>query len=169
MDTNSKLATTRKKTWFQFIVFTLMSMLTTLVDLGSFALFNYLIFTSLAGINFNWWLFDYSVANGGLTAFLSFALSFIISQTVNFFLQRKVTFQAANNLLLSGLLYALMVICVFFLQLRVPTLIRAPLGNAIGDGWADLIVKNANMTISFLIQFPLIKYVITRVGAKKTA
>ena len=161
-------AHTRKKTWFQFVLFTLMSLLTTLVDLGTFALLNYLVFASLASIDFQWWLFNYSVANGGLTAFLAFALSFVISQTVNFFLQRKVTFQATNNVLLSGLLYAAMVLMVFFLQLWVPTLVRAPLAQAIGEGWADLIVKNVNMTVSFLIQFPVSKYIIMRVGTKKT-
>jgi putative flippase GtrA len=165
----TKFDKARKKTWFQFVLFTLMSLLTTLVDLGTFALFNYLIFTSLSSISFQWWLFDYSLANGGLTAFLAFALSFIISQTFNFFLQRKVTFQATNNVLLSGILYAVMVLVVFFLQLWVPTLVRTPLADAIGEGWADLIIKNVNMTVSFLIQFPVSKYVIMRVGHKKTA
>ncbi len=154
----------RKKTWVQFILFTLMSMLTTLVDLGTFALFNYLVFTSFRQIVFNWWLLDYSIANGGLTAFLSFALSFAISQTFNFFMQRKVTFRATNNIWLSGLLYIVMVITVFFLQLYVPTLVRIPLAQLIGGQWADLIIKNLNMTLSFIIQFPIIKYVITRVG-----
>ena len=159
----------RKKTWFQFILFTLLSMVTTLVDLGTFSLFNYLIFVPYRSMAFQWWLFDYSVTNGGLTAFLSFALSFAISQTFNFFIQRKVTFQASNNLALSGLMYAAMVQVVFFLQLWVPTLIRQPFVDWVGEGWADFIIKNMNMTLSFLIQFPVNKYIIMRVGQRPTA
>ena len=165
--TETKLEKARKKTWLQFILFTLMSMLTTIVDLGTFALFNYLIFTPYRGISFQWWLIDYSIINGGLTAFLAFALSFAISQTFNFFMQRKVTFGATNNVALSGFLYAIMVLIVFFLQIWVPTLVRAPLSNAIGENWADLIIKNVNMTVSFIIQFPVSKYIIMRVGTKR--
>ena len=165
----TKFQQARKKTWIQFLLFTLMSLLTTVIDLGSFALFNYLVFTPYSGIDFQWWLLDYSVANGGLTAFLSFALSFLISQTFNFFMQRKVTFGATNNIALSASLYAVMILIVFFLQLWIPTLIRTPLANWIGGSWADLIIKNANMTLSFLIQFPVNKYIIMRVGHKKPA
>jgi len=159
----------RKKTWFQFILFTLLSMVTTLVDLGTFSLFNFLIFIPYRTVAFQWWLLDYSVINGGLTAFLSFALSFAISQTFNFFIQRKVTFQASNNLALSGLFYAAMVLVVFFLQLWIPTLIRQTFVDWIGASWADFVIKNMNMTLSFLIQFPVNKYIIMRIGRRPAA
>ena len=166
---NEKIEKARGKTWFQLVLFTLLSMVTTVVDLGTFALFNYLVFTAYRNIPFQWWLLDYSVPNGGFTAFLSFALSFAISQTFNFFIQRKVTFRAKNNLLLSGTLYAIMVLIVFSLQLWMPTVLRAPLSGLVGVGWADFIVKNVNMTISFLIQFPVSKYIIMRVGNRQVS
>jgi putative flippase GtrA len=151
-----------KKTFRQFIVFFLLSIVTTVVDLGTFSLFNYLIFTGLKTIDFQWWLFNYSVINGGLCAFLSFSISFVISQTFNFFIQRKVTFGANNNVLYSGLMYAVMVLLVFFFQLWIPTLLHEPLANLVGSNWGDFIIKNFNMTISFLIQFPMNKWVIMR-------
>jgi len=168
-DSRLAFSKARKKTWVQFVLFTLLSLVTTIVDLGTFALFNYLIFISYRQISFQWWLLDYSVANGGLTAFLAFSLSFVISQTFNFFIQRKVTFQANNNLAVSGFLYAVMVLVVFFLQIYLPTLIRIPLADIVGAAWADFIIKNGNMTVSFLIQFPVNKYVIMRFNKPKTS
>jgi len=152
----------KKKTLWQFIVFSLLSFVTTLVDLGSFSLFNYLIFVPLKTESFHFWVFNYDVAAGGLCAFLAFALSFVISQTFNFFIQRKVTFSANNNLWFSGMMYILMVLFVFFLSLWVPQLFRESLANIVGDNWADFILKNLNMTISFMIQFPMNKWVIMR-------
>jgi len=155
-------AITQKKTLWQFIKFTFLSLITTVVDLGTFSLFNYLIFTRLADVPFAWWLLDYGVEDGGLCAFLSFSLSFVVSQTFNFFLQRKVTFGATGNLLKSGILYAVMVLAVFALGVWIPTLIRSPLALLVGTAWADFLVKNVNMTLSFAIQFPMNKWVIMR-------
>ncbi len=147
---------------WQFVMFVLMSGITTLVDLATFAVFNFWIFRSLHDTPFFWGPIRYSVENGGLTAFGAFAVSFAVSQTVNFFLQRKKTFHATNNAVSSALLYALMVIGVYFLQLYVPTLIRAPIVAVIGAVIGDLLVKAINMILSMLIQFPLNKWVIMR-------
>ena len=148
--------------FWQFIVFMLMSCITTVVDLGSFSLLNFWAFSHLKEQAFSWWLINYSVAAGGLCAFLSFALSFAVSQTFNFFLQRKATFKADNNLLFSGVMYAVMVIAVYFLQIYLPTLIRESIARLIGSTYGDLVVKFVNMTMSMLIQFPMNKYVIMR-------
>lgn len=151
-----------KKTLWQFIMFTLLSLLTTLVDLGSFSLLNYVLLVSLKTTPFHFFIFNYDVLAGGLCAFLAFAISFILSQTFNFFIQRKVTFSANNNLLYSGIMYGLMVLTVFFIQLWIPQLLREWLSGLTTDNWADFILKNMNMTLSFLIQFPMNKYVIMR-------
>jgi len=156
------LTTSKKKTLGQFILFFLFSIVTTVVDLGTFSLFNYVIFTKWKETPFQFWLFDYSVMNGGLCAFLSFSVSFVISQTFNFFIQRKATFKANNNVLVSGILYTVMVLSVFFLQLWIPTLIRGPIVAFMGNTWGDFIIKNLMMTLSFAIQFPMNKWVIMR-------
>lgn len=153
---------TQHQTLWQFLMFTLMSSITTVVDFGSFALFNYLVFASLKAQPFTWWIINYSIADGGLCAFLAFALSFAISQTFNFFLQRKTTFKANNNVLYSGIMYATMVIGVYFFQLWVPSVIQSGIATAIGATLGATVVKFINMTISMLIQFPINKWVIMR-------
>ncbi len=152
----------QKESLWQFILFTLLSLVTTVVDLGTFSLFNYAIFLRFKTTAFSWWVFDYSVLNGGLCAFLSFALSFAISQTFNFIIQRKATFKATNNILFSALMYAVMVLSVLFFQLWFPTLVREGIVRFAGETWGDVIVKMMNMTISFAIQFPVNKWVIMR-------
>jgi len=147
---------------WQFLLFMLMSGITTLVDLGTFALFNFWLLRPYSATPFLWGPFRYGVESGGLTAFGAFAVSFAVSQTFNFFLQRKTTFKANNNAVVSAVLYAIMVVGVYFLQLLLPTLLRAPLAVLIGATLADLGMKLINMTASMLIQFPLNKYVIMR-------
>lgn len=147
---------------WQFVLFLLMSGLTTLVDLGTFALFNFWILAPYRMTQFNWGPFCYGVESGGLTAFGAFAVSFAVSQTFNFFLQRKTTFKANNNVVSSAVMYAIMVIGVYFVQLVLPTLLRAPLVALIGSISGDLAMKLLNMAVSMLIQFPLNKYVIMR-------
>jgi putative flippase GtrA len=155
-------------TLWQFVMFTLMSSITTVVDFGSFALFNYWVFTSLKEQPFTWWVINYSIEDGGLGAFLAFGLSFAISQTFNFFLQRRTTFKANNNVLYSGIMYAVMVIGVYFFQLWVPSVILAGIAAVIGSTMGAAVVKFINMTISMLIQFPMNKWVIMRnIGEKR--
>jgi putative flippase GtrA len=156
----------KNQTLWEFIKFTMMSLVTTIVDMGVFALLNYWLFVGYKDTSFNWWLFNYRVENGGLTAFLSLLVSFAISQTVNFILQRKVTFGATNNKVYSAIMYAIMVIAVYFFILWLPTLFIEPLYAAIGENWGGIITKMVSMNISFLIQFPMNKWVIMK--KKKT-
>jgi len=158
--------TKKNQTLWEIIKFTLMSLVTTIVDMGVFALLNYWLFVVYKDTSFNWWLFNYRVDNGGLTAFLSLLVSFAVSQMVNFILQRKVTFGATNNKLYSAIMYAIMVIGVYFFILWLPTLFIQPLYAAIGENWGGIITKMVSMTISFLIQFPMNKWVIMK--KKKT-
>jgi putative flippase GtrA len=159
---------TKHETLWQFVMFTLMSSITTVVDFGSFALFNYWVFIPLKEQPFKWSIINYSIEDGGLGAFLAFGLSFAISQTFNFFLQRKTTFKANNNVLYSGIMYAVMVIGVYFFQLWVPSVIQAGIAAVIGATMGAAVVKFINMTISMLIQFPMNKWVIMRnIGEKR--
>lgn len=151
----------KAQTMWEIIVFYLMSGITTVVDLAAFALFNYLVFTAFRNVDFHWWLLDYSVANGGLCAMLSMACSFAVSQTVNFFLQRKVTFGASNNVLRSAVMYAVMVVSVFVLVLWLPTVLLEPMTAWLGAA-APMIVKLITQFVSALIQFPINKWVIMK-------
>lgn len=147
---------------WQFVLFMLMSGITTIVDFSSYVIFNFVVFKELSDVSFKWWIINYTVETGGLGAFYSFALSFLISQTFNFFLQRKTTFKANNNVLKSSLMYAVMVIFVYFLQLYLPSLIQKELIVLLGVTFGSMSMKVINMTVSMLIQFPLNKYVIMK-------
>jgi len=152
----------KKESLAQFIKFTLVSLMTTVVELISFSIVNYFIFSSLALIPFKLWLIDYSVANGGLRTFLAFGISYIIAQGFNFTVQRKVTFQANNKVLHSFFLYILMIFGIFVIQLWLPTILRSPISKVIGENWADFLIKNMMMTLAFLIQFPLNRWFIMK-------
>ncbi len=123
---NNDLSNHKNKTFGQFILFLLFSMVTTVVDIGAFT------------------------------------LSFIISQTFNFFIQRKATFKATNNIIYSGIMYFLMVLIVLFFQIWIPTIVRQPVIALVGIKWGEFLIKNVNMTLSFLIQFPMNKWIIMR-------
>ena len=149
-------------TLWQFILYMLMGCLTSVVDFGTFALLNFWILVRFRYQPFSWWLIDYSIKNGGLTAFLSFAISFAISQIFNFVLQRKTTFKANNNVAGSAVMYTIMILLVYVFQLYLPTLTRVPLVALLGVTLGDIMVKVINMTSSMLIQFPINKWVIMR-------
>ena len=73
---NLRNFTKKNQTLWEFIKFTLMSGVTTIVDMGVFALLNYWLFAGYKTVGFSWWLFNYRVENGGLTAlFLASLLS----------------------------------------------------------------------------------------------
>ncbi|MBU1094337.1 MAG: GtrA family protein [Firmicutes bacterium] len=150
-----------KHIW-EFIKYTSVSLLTSLVEISVFALFNYWIFSSLSQIEIQIWLLDYSLANGGLCSFLAFSLSFIIAQIFNFIVQRKATFKANNRVLSSAIMYGIMILIIFLLQLWIPTLIHVPISNLVGNDWADLIIKNMMMFLAFIIQYPMNKWVIMK-------
>jgi len=150
------------QTKMQFIVYTLVSLVTTIVELISFSLFNYLIFKSLSDQGFKLGFIEYTASNGGLTIFLSISLSFLIAQIFNFIVQRKMTFKANNHVLSSAVMYGIMITIIFILQMWLPTLIREPLTNVMRDGLADFIAKNMMMTLAFIIQFPINKWIIMR-------
>lgn len=152
----------KHQTKWQMIVYTLVSLVTTVVELITFSLFNYVLFTQLANQSFRLGFINYSVENGGLTIFLSISLSFVIAQIFNFIVQRKKTFQANNHVLFSALLYSIMILVIFILQMWLPTLIRQPLSDIMNTGLADFIAKNMMMTLAFIIQFPINKWVIMR-------
>ena len=152
----------KKGTLWQIIMFYLVSGIVTIVDLAVFSLCSYLVFKGFQDIGVQWWLLDYTVENGGLCALLSLAVSFAVSQSVNFLLQRKVTFTATSNVVFSAIMYAIMVIGIYFLIIWLPTLYYADFVSWFGATWGPILVKISTQLISCLIQFPMNKWVIMR-------
>lgn len=152
----------KRPTLYQLLSFWLLGGVAMAVDLLAFALFQYWLFAGLKDVGASWWLFDYGVQNGGLCALLSLACSFALSQTVNFFVQRKATFHARNHALKSGILYALMVVLTYFFILWLPTLYIDRLYALAGERLGALLSKLTTQLISLAIQFPLNKWVIMK-------
>ena len=152
----------------QFVKYALVSGLASVVEFGTFALLNFLVFAPQKSIPFHWWILHYGIDGGGLGGFLATALSYAAAQAFNFFAQRKKTFHATNNVAASFAMYAVMVVAVWLFQVWFCGVLmrafRAPLGQVAGD----LLAKCLNMTLSFLIQYPINKFVIMRSRKPRT-
>ncbi len=146
----------------QIIMYALLGCVASVVELAVFALCNYLLFSDLKSVDFSWGMFAYTADNGGLCYFLALAVSFIAAQTVNFILQRKKTFAADNNPVVSAVLFAVMMLGIFLLQLWLPCVLRASLSAFVGADTAELLLKILCMFLGFVITYPLNKYVIMR-------
>ncbi len=146
----------------QFIVFILMSSITSVVEYATFALGAFLLFKTFQNIPFSWWLIDYPLESGGLGTFLSFATSYIIAQIFNFILQRKTTFKANNHVVKSAILYTAMVVFIYLLQLILPPYMLDDFIGWFGYEVGSIVVKSLMMTMATLIQYPLNKWVIMK-------
>jgi putative flippase GtrA len=147
---------------FQVISYALLGCVASVVELGVFSLSNYLLSGAYKSVPFVWWLFRYDETNGGLCFFLSLAVSFVLAQLVNFIIQRKVTFEANNNGAASAVMFTIMMLGVFLLQLWLPSVLRAPFSTAMSEGTAELLIKLLCMFLGFVITYPLNKYVVMR-------
>ena len=148
-------------TW-QLITFFLLGLVTTVVDWTVFALGNWVLFTGYRQAAFRWWLLDYGVENGGKCAFLAMALSFAVSQVVNFFLQRSRTFSSGSNVIISFILYVIMVLACFGWVLWLPACIGGRFYAALGETAGAIAVKCLAQFTSALIQYPICKYIVMR-------
>ena len=147
---------------WQFIKYAMIGTITSIIELGSFALLNFWVFTPFRGQEFSWWIIKYTAADGGLTAFLSYAVSYAVSQTFGFFAQRKTTFKANNNVKKSAAMYLALIIVLYSFQLYLPTQVRALLINVFSEALSDILTKLIVIFCTMLVQFPMSKWVIMK-------
>ncbi len=147
---------------YQAIKYALLGLVASAVELASFSLFNYLVFGALKERSFSWFIFSYTADNGGLCYFLSLSVSFVLAQSVNFIIQRKITFHADNNAAKSAVMFWIMMLGVFILQMWLPCVLRSPFASIMNESSAELVIKLLCMFIGFVITYPLNKYVIMR-------
>lgn len=94
---------------------------------------------------FEWFLFKYPYEKG-LAEFIGFICGAIIGQVMTFVLNRKKTFKATNNVVIAGIMYAIIAICIILLQTY--------LGGVITDACNKAAVANGTNTegiVGFLI------------------
>lgn len=132
----------------------------TIVDFVIFVLCNYLIFVSLKNQEFIFGPFDYEIADGGLCTFISTAVSYLLSQVVNYFVQKKYAFMPNTSSTLRFILYILSSCMVYIFILLVPGVIGATINNVFGYIVGPVVTKGLSNFIGFLIQFPINKFII---------
>ena len=131
---------------WKFIKFTFAGASSSLIELGVFALLQYVVFKSLN---------DVPVTDSPVLAFLGYAIAYVMN--------RKITFKADANPLLSTVLYAIMVVCTIIFN----TWFGAFLGTLIknsgrSNALIELLTKVVVMTVPTLWTYPLNRFVIHR-------
>lgn len=146
---------------FEFILFNIMSNVATITNFIVLWLGTGWLFKRLAHQNFQWFIFNYDKAQGGLAGFLSFLLAYICAQVVNFIVQRKVVFSA--DIKISKVLpwYILTVTVAGLISIWLPPYVISQLTPMFG-GFATTMANIINIIIQVVINYPMMKFVIMR-------
>ncbi len=148
---------------WKFIKFTFAGASSSLIELVVFALLQYVVFKSLN---------DVPVTDSPVLAFLgveykgymySYFISTVVGYAIAYVMNRKITFKADANPLLSTVLYAIMVVCTIIFN----TWFGAFLGTLIknsgrSNALIELLTKVVVMTVPTLWTYPLNRFVIHR-------
>ena len=148
---------------WKFIKFTFTGASTSILEMAVYAALQYGVFRSLQGV---------PVENSPVLEFLgieykgylySYLISAIIGYAAAFLMNRKLTFKADANPLVSSILYAMMVICTITFN----TWFGAFLGTIVTNNgwsnfWVDMLLKLVVMTLPTVWTYPLSRFVIHR-------
>lgn len=148
---------------WKFIKFTFTGASTSVLEMAVYAVLQYGVFRSLQGV---------PVENSPVLEFLgieykgylySYLISAIIGYAAAFLMNRKLTFKADANPLVSSILYAIMVICTITFN----TWFGAYLGTIVTNNgwsnfWVDMLLKLIVMTLPTVWTYPLSRFVIHR-------
>ena len=148
---------------WKFIKFTFTGASTSILEMAVYAALQYGVFRSLQGV---------PVENSPVLEFLgieykgylySYLISAIIGYAAAFLMNRKLTFKAVANPLVSSILYAIMVICTITFN----TWFGAFLGTIVTNNgwsnfWVDMLLKLVVMTLPTVWTYPLSRFVIHR-------
>ncbi|MDE6302871.1 MAG: GtrA family protein [Clostridia bacterium] len=109
-----------------------------------------------------------------LGVFIAFLISNIIAQICTFILNRKKTFKATNNVIISGLMYAILVVIIILLNTYLGGVIteafeKAYVGNNGMITFGGYVGKFAGSFLSFVINFVGCKFLVMRNWGKKNA
>jgi putative flippase GtrA len=120
------------------------------------------------------WIGGFSITTpnttGGLGSMISFFISTTLAQIVAFITNRKKTFYANNNIVFSAIVYTLMMATFICLQTWSGPILQQKFDAVIHDQNVSLLLaKLLWMFMSFLIYFPMNKYIIMRKKPERTA
>lgn len=121
---------------------------------------------------FDWFLFHYDEQSAGVGGFAAFLVSNIIAQICTFVLNRKKTFRATNNVVISGIMYAILVVIIILLNTYLGGIITNAIAATDPDNGAiatlgGYVGKFAGSFLSFVINFVGCKFLVMRNWGKK--
>jgi len=149
---------------WEFVKYTIFSLLAGWTELLIFMLLNYVLPKNGINKEISWFIFVYPTEAGGLGALIAFVISSVIGQALKFITNFKKTFKSTNNILLSAIGFAVMaVIIVVGLNLYVGGLLNTALCKVIPNAdLAGTIAKAVCQMAGFLLAFPVNKFILMR-------
>lgn len=157
------------KTWkskhpdlYEFILFNIMSNVATITNFVVLAIATNFIFKGLSAQPFQWFIFDYTLENGGLCGFLGFLTAYIAAQIVNFIVQRKVVFGATCDILKVLPWYIATVVVAGILSIWLPPYVINYVTPYIGSTAATYVANIVNIILQVVINYPMMKFVIMK-------
>ena len=139
-----------------------MSNVATITNFLVLALSTNLIFSSLANRSFEWFIFDYTLDNGGLCGFLGFLTAYVAAQIVNFIVQRKVVFGANCNIMKVLPWYILTVVVAGIISIWLPPYVIRFVTPYTGATVATYVANIINIVVQVVINYPMMKFVIMK-------
>ena len=114
-------------------------------------------------VDFQWFIFDYRVENGGLTGFLAFLLAYVAAQAVNYVVQRTFVFKANNDISSTMGWYIATVVVAGIISIVLPpytTQMFMNLGCSLG--LAQTLANVINIIVQVVVNYPMMKFVIMK-------
>ena len=151
---------------WKFIKFTLVGFSSTLVELAVFYLLQYVAFKNFlyAPMPENGF-FNFLASIGlakGLGVFYAYVISTTIGYIIAFILNRKTTFKADSNVVLSTILYIIMVIFTIIATAWIGTKFQVFMESIDKKALGDIITKPLVATLATAWTYPLNRFVIHR-------
>ncbi|MHB8128001.1 MAG: GtrA family protein [Mobilitalea sp.] len=146
---------------YEFVLFNIMSNIATITNFLMLWLGNGLLFSGFSNLSFKWFIFDYSISNGGMKGFLSFMVAYICAQIVNFVVQRKVVFSSNCDITKALPWYILTVIVAGIISLWLPPHV-IDLIQPFAKDLSPTIANMVNVFIQVVINYPMLKFVIMK-------
>lgn len=147
---------------YEFILFNIMSNVATITNFLVLAIATNFIFKGLSSQSFEWFIFDYTLENGGLCGFLGFLTAYVAAQIVNFIVQRKVVFGATCDILKVLPWYIATVVLAGILSIWLPPYIINYVTPYIGSTVATYVANIVNIILQVVINYPMMKFVIMK-------
>ncbi|MBR2590590.1 MAG: GtrA family protein [Clostridia bacterium] len=151
---------------WKFIKFTIVGFSSTLVELAIFYLLQYVVFKDIAHAPMpDNAFFDFLSSIGlaeGLGIFYAYVISTTIGYIIAFILNRKTTFKADSNVVLSTILYIIMVIFTIVATAWIGTKFQNFMVEHDMKSLGDIIGKPLVATLATAWTYPLNRFVIHR-------